>query len=123
LEHQLTTMLTRNIFPLAILLALVFAASCGKGSNQPTYKTQPWDQAIAKQGSSELALKTRAAIAQDPSLSRYLPYLDVTEQNGSIILSGTTSSEADKEALKALAVKQVGTDHLVDQIKVSPTKQ
>jgi len=113
----------RKLSLFAMLLALVSAVSCTRGSNQPTYKLQSWNEAVAKQGSSELLLKTRAAIAEDPSLSRYLPNLDITEQNGSIVLSGTTSSEADKEALRALAVKQVGTDHFVDQIKVSPKKQ
>ena len=111
----------RFLTQLPIWLGMVLFLACGKTNpGKPSYALGPWNQKIAPStGSGELVGEMRAAIRQDPSLSRYLPYVDLSDRNGSLVLAGSVPSEQVRDALKALAAHLVTGDHLVDQLQVS----
>jgi hypothetical protein len=110
----------RFIVQLLVFLASGFLLSCKTSPGKPSYTLVPWNQkGVASASSGELARKMRISVQQDPSLSRYLLHLDLSERDGSLVLGGSVPSQQIKDALKTLADRVAGGgDHVIDQLQL-----
>jgi hyperosmotically inducible periplasmic protein len=84
-------------------------------------QTTPDDQ---KNDASDLSLtqQIRKGIMADKSLSTYAHNVKVVAVGGTVTLNGVVRTAEEKSKVAAIAAQVAGKDHVVDEMKVAPSK-
>ena len=91
-----------------------------QGAAQSAPETRGRPGPLAAGVSDTVAEKTfRSAIAADNSLSSSAQNVKIAENHGKVTLTGTVSSQAEKDAIAAKAAAFTGADNVVNRITIS----
>jgi hyperosmotically inducible protein len=84
-------------------------------------QTTPDDQ---KNDTSDLSLtqQIRKGIMADKTLSTYAHNVKVVAVGGTVTLNGVVRTAEEKSKVAAIAAQVAGKDHVVDEMKVAPSK-
>jgi hyperosmotically inducible protein len=84
-------------------------------------QTTPDDQ---KNDTSDLSLtqQIRKGIMADKTLSTYAHNVKVVAVGGTVTLNGVVRTAEEKSRVAAIAAQVAGKDHVVDEMKVAPSK-
>ena len=66
--------------------------------------------------------RIRSSVTADKSLSTYGHNVKIVTANGTVTLNGVVRSDDEKAEIGAKAAAIAGKDHVVNDLKVAPTK-
>lgn len=71
----------------------------------------------------DITKEIRQSIVKDKSLSTYAHNVKIITQGGTVTLRGPVSSDADKLAIQAIAVRVAGESNVKNELEVSPSQK
>jgi osmotically-inducible protein OsmY len=79
---------------------------------------------VQKNDASDLSLtqQIRKGIMADKTLSTYAHNVKVVAAGGTVTLNGVVRTAEEKSKVAAIAAQIAGKDHVVDEMKVAPSK-
>jgi hyperosmotically inducible periplasmic protein len=99
------------------------AASFGITLAAPALSAQTTtDQVSARKADRELMQKVRKAVVSDKSLSTTAHNVNITSQDGIVMLRGTVKSEQEKRAIEDKATEIAGAGKVTNELSVTPGK-
>jgi osmotically-inducible protein OsmY len=96
--------------------------------NTKSNKVDPSDRGATadKQGNDaadiDLAKRIRQSVMADKSLSTYGHNVKIVAMNGTVTLNGVVDSAQEKAAIGQKATSIAGNGHVVDDMKLAPTR-
>jgi hyperosmotically inducible protein len=114
----------RYTFTSTIALATqLAAASFGFTLVAPALNAQTTtDQASTRKADRELMQKIRKAVVSDKTLSTTAHNVNITSQEGMVMLRGSVKSEDEKKAIEDKATEIAGAGKVTDELTVAPSK-
>jgi hyperosmotically inducible periplasmic protein len=88
----------------------------------PSNSNQTADTQSNNASDMELTQKIRRSVTADKSLSTYAHNVKIVTADGRVTLNGVVRSGDEKSEIGAKAASVVGKDHVVNELKVTPTK-
>jgi osmotically-inducible protein OsmY len=114
----------RYTFTSTIALATqLAAASCGFTLVAPALRAQPTtDQGSARKADRELVQKIRKAVVSDKSLSTTAHNVNITSQDGIVMLRGSAKSEDEKKAIEDKGNGDRRSGKVTNELTVAPSR-
>jgi hyperosmotically inducible periplasmic protein len=126
---SLPRVIGRMIMSASLLLgtAMVWAQAPPAGDNtkaneQDQSNLPTADQQKNTRSDRELTQQIRRSIVQDSSLSSYAHNVKIIARNGRVTLRGPVRSEDEKQVIEAKASEVAGSDNVVNDLTVVPSK-
>ncbi len=89
-------------------------------STAATPQTQAFGQTG---GQNEVVTQVQKQLTQDPSLAPLVPSLQISFQNGTVILAGNVPSEQEKNKIETIVKSTTGVANVNNQLQVSSQSQ
>lgn len=70
----------------------------------------------------DVTRRIRSSVSGDKNLSTYGHNVKIVTENGTVTLNGVVRSDAEKAEIGTKAASIVGKDHVVNELKVAPSK-
>jgi hyperosmotically inducible periplasmic protein len=90
--------------------------------NDPSNMNQTADKQPNNATDMELTQTIRRSVTADKNLSTYAHNVKIVTANGTVTLNGVVRSDGEKAEVGRKAAAVVGTDHVVNELKVTSTK-
>jgi hyperosmotically inducible protein len=90
--------------------------------DDPSNMDQTADQQPNNATDMDLTQRIRRSVTADKNLSTYAHNVKIVTANGTVTLNGVVRSEDEKAEVGRKAAAVAGTDHVVNELKVTSTK-
>src|SRR2546427_6801291 len=74
-------------------------------------------------GETEFVTQVQKQLTQDPALAPLVPNLQISFQNGTVVLAGNVPSEQEKQKIETIAKRTTGVVNVSNQLQVSTQSQ
>ena len=88
----------------------------------PSNMNQTSDRQPNNTTDMDVTRRIRSSVIADKNLSTYAHNVKIVSANGNVTLNGVVRSDDEKAAIGLKAASVVGKDHVVNELKVAPTK-
>jgi hypothetical protein len=88
----------------------------------PPNTDQTADQQTNNSTDLDVAKRIRRSVTEDKNLSTYGHNVKIVAVSGHVTLNGVVRSDDEKAAIAAKAASVVGKEHVVNDLKVAPSK-
>jgi osmotically-inducible protein OsmY len=93
-----------------------------KSNQAPSNMSQTADKQLNNATDIDLTRRIRLSLTDDKDLSTYAHNVKIVTANGTVTLNGVVRTDDEKAEIGTKAASVVGKDHVVNEIKVAPTK-
>jgi len=88
----------------------------------PSNMNQPADTQPNNTTDMDVTQRIRRSVTAGKNLSTYAHNVKIVTANGNVTLNGVVRSDEEKAEIGLKAASVVGKDHVVNELKVAPTK-